>query len=109
MQELKTKEDLDKIVGLYDDILIGTDISFVDNEGVKGFSNVALIPVIQLHSDVRNIKDLFYTALGKAIGKAKSVNSSLVFVMCNNDELSEQLQKKENFKELGFKILFREV
>jgi len=109
MNELKTQIEVDKLNEFYKGNIISLDTTFIDNEGIKGFSSVALIPVIQLHSDTRNIKDLFYTAYGKSVEKAKAINSNIIFIMCNNEDLSKQLIKKENFKELDFKILFKEI
>ena len=109
MTELKSQEQLNKIIDFYGGDILGLDTSFVEDETIKGFSSVDLIPVIQLHSDIRNIKGLFYTALGKAITKAKQVGSRSIFVLCNNPDLSEQLKKREGFRELGFTILTKKV
>ena len=108
MKELKTQEELQGILDFYKEKIISVDTSYTENEkGISGFSSVGLIPVIQLHSDLRNIKDLFYTAYGKALEKLG--NGNMILVMCNNEELEDQLKKREGFTDLGFKILEKEV
>ena len=106
MKQVKTNEEIKKIAEFYGNGFIGNSISYVEENGeIKGFSSVGMVPVIQIHSDVRNVKDLFYAAYGKAL----SVAQKEIFVLCNNTELAEQLKKREGFKELNFKILIKEV
>ena len=104
IKELKTNEDLKKILDFYGENIISADTSFEEVEGkIEGFSSVAVASVIQLHSTPRFINKLFYTALGKAMKK-----SNIIYVLCNNESLEKHLQK-EGFKDLGFKILTKEV
>lgn len=106
MKQVKTNEEINRIAEFYGNGFIGNNVSYVEDSGeIKGFSSVGMVPVIQIHSDARNVKDLFYTAYGKAL----SVAQKEIFVLCNNDELAEQLKKREGFKELDFKILIKEV
>lgn len=106
MKEVKTNEEIKRIADFYGNGFIGNSVSYAEENGeIKGFSSVGMVPVIQVHSDARNVKDLFYIAYGKALGAAQKE----IFVLCNNDELAEQLKKREGFKELNFKILIKEV
>lgn len=109
LKEIKTREEISKIQEFYGDDILSVDTTFVDEGEIKGFSSVKNIPVIQLHTDNRHIKELFYSAYGKAIAKAKSLGSDTIFVMCNNKDLAEQLKNREGFQELGFQILSKEV
>ena len=110
MKEIKAQEELKKVLDFYGEDILSANTSFVEKDSeAKGFSSVDLIPVIQLHSDTRNIKDLFYVAYGKAIEKAKFAKTNKIFIMCNNSDLSEQLKEREGFEILDFTILVKRL
>lgn len=107
MKKVNSQEEFDKIQDFFKYPIYGTDINYTEKNGeIQGFASTFMFPLIQLHAkDMPEVIKNFYSALGRAMG----VNSHLVGVVCNNEKLENILKEKEGFRDLGYKILIKEV